>query len=214
LAEKDRLKSWETLFRYALRAIDSVGEPVFSPANWSFGGGTVLMRRFRHRISQDIDIFVPDPQYLGHLNPELNDAVEALAPKHLRESKSLRLYFPEGEVDFIAAAPVTDNPRVFERVLDREVQVDTSIEIIAKKIRYRGVEFTARDIFDFAMVAEKQPKEIARIKPLLRKQRDVILGRLASSDKILRKTFAELDVLGYRRSFDECLDLVKKALKG
>ena len=28
---------------------------------WTFGGGTVLMFRYRHRLSKDIDIFVPDP---------------------------------------------------------------------------------------------------------------------------------------------------------
>ncbi|MGN8084339.1 nucleotidyl transferase AbiEii/AbiGii toxin family protein, partial [Variovorax sp. 22077] len=26
---------------------------------WTFGGGTVLMFRYRHRLSKDIDIFVP-----------------------------------------------------------------------------------------------------------------------------------------------------------
>ena len=36
------------------------------------------MRRYRHRFSRDIDIFVSDPQYLGYLDPELNDAVAAL----------------------------------------------------------------------------------------------------------------------------------------
>ena len=54
---------------------------MFSPSNWTFGGGTVLMRRFRHRFSQDVDIFVPDPQYLGYLDPELNDAVAATRRK-------------------------------------------------------------------------------------------------------------------------------------
>ncbi len=214
MAQEDRLRIWETLFRYALQAIDSVGEPVFSPTNWSFGGATVLMRRYRHRLSKDVDIFVPDPQHLGYLDPELNDAVEALTPKYLREAKYLRLYFSEGEVDFIAAGSVTDNPKVTETVLDRQVQVDTSIEIIAKKIKYRGAEFTARDVFDFAMVAEKERKEIPRIRFVLQERRDVILQRLASGDKILRTTFDALETLEYRRTYDECLKVVKKTLEG
>jgi predicted nucleotidyltransferase component of viral defense system len=213
LAEEDRLKAWETLFRYALRAIDSVPGDVFNPANWSFGGGTVLMRRFHHRVSKDIDIFVPDPQYLGHLNPELNDDVAALTPKYLAQANYLKLYFPEGEVDFIAAAPVTDNPRVMERVLDRDVQVETSIEIVAKKVRYRGADFTARDVLDFAMVAEREPGEVGRITPLLLERKTEILQRLDSADKILRTTFAELDVLEYRRSYDDCVAVVRQALQ-
>jgi predicted nucleotidyltransferase component of viral defense system len=213
LASEDRLEIWETLFRNALRAIDSVGEPVFSPGIWSFGGATVLMRRYRHRFSKDVDIFVPDPQHLGYLDPDLNETVEALTPKHLREANSLRLYFDQGEVDFIAAAPVTDNARVVETILGRKVQVDTSIEIVAKKLRYRGAEFTARDVFDFALVAEKEPQEIPRIKSLLHERRDALLQRFASGDKILRATFDALEILEYRRTYDECLEVVKKALK-
>ena len=29
--------------------------------DWSFGGGTVLIRRYRHRLSQDVDVFVQGP---------------------------------------------------------------------------------------------------------------------------------------------------------
>lgn len=41
---------------------------------WTFGGGTVLMLRYGHRVSKDIDIFVPNPQYLGYVNPRISDA--------------------------------------------------------------------------------------------------------------------------------------------
>lgn len=93
------------------------------------------------------------------------------------------------------------------------MQVDTSIEIVAKKVRYRGARFTARDIFDFAIVAEMEREGLARLRPLFREQRAAILGRLDSSDKILRKTFDELDVLDYRRSYDECVGVLRRALK-
>ena len=71
-----------------------------------------------------------------------------------------------------------------------------------------------RGIFDFALVAGKEPKEISRIKPLLREKRDVILRRLASGDKILRTTFSALETLEYRPTYDQCVEKVKKALKG
>lgn len=213
MARQDRLSAWETLFRRALQAIDTVAEPALKPANWSFGGGTVLMRRYRHRLSKDIDIFVPDPQYLGYLDPELNDGVQALTSRHLREAGYLRLYFPDGEVDFIAAGPVTEKPSVLETVLDRRVNVETSIEIVAKKIRYRAAGFTARDVFDFALVTKKHPRDASKIRPLLREQRETLLERLASGDKILRTAFAALDVLDYRPSYDECLAILKSALE-
>ena len=64
----DRLKTWETLFKRAMRVLDSAIRTGVPEDDWSFGGGTVLMLKQRHRFSKDIDIFVSDPQYItvGH----------------------------------------------------------------------------------------------------------------------------------------------------
>ena len=64
---EDRLKLWQTLFQRALLLIDSARDSGATLDYWSFGGGTVLMRRHRHRFSKDIDIFVSDPQCLPYL---------------------------------------------------------------------------------------------------------------------------------------------------
>ncbi len=80
---EDRLIAWEILFRRALEIIDSVAASGARFDDWSFGGGTVLMRRYRHRVSKDVDFFVPDPQYLGYVSPRLNDTVDSLTSKHL-----------------------------------------------------------------------------------------------------------------------------------
>lgn len=211
MAEDDRLKIWETLFQRALELIDSVSYAGITLEGWSFGGGTVLMRRHHHRFSKDIDIFVPDPQYLGYLNPRLNTKAESLTAKYVEQANSLKLIFPQGEIDFVASAPLTEDPTVTEELFGRPVQVETSTEIIAKKVWHRGVEFTARDIFDLAMVAEKEPKAPWKIEPVLRDRRDAVLQRIASQDAFLRDAFAELEVLDYRRSFDECIALLKRA---
>jgi hypothetical protein len=208
---EDRLKIWETLFRRALALIDTVGSAGVTLEDWSFGGGTVLMRRHHHRLSKDIDIFVPDPQYLGYLTPRLNAEAESLTTKYVEQANSLKLIFEEGEIDFVASAPLTDEPTVTEELFGRAVQVETSTEIVAKKIWHRGAEFTARDIFDLAMVTEKEPKALWKIAPILYDRKDVILQRIASQDAFLRETFAELEVLDYQRSFDECIALLKKA---
>lgn len=210
---EEPLRIWESLFQKALQVIDSADPAVFRPERWSFGGGTVLMRRHRHRVSKDIDIFVPDPQYLGYLSPRLNDTVASLTSKYLEQATFLKLYFEKGEVDFVVSRPLTKNPTVIETLFGREIRVQTSVEILAKKIKYRGPEFTARDIFDFALVVEKEPAVVAKIKPLIRERRAAILTRIASSDKILRKTFAELEVLDYRRTYDECVRIIKKVLE-
>jgi len=211
LAE-DRVNAWEILFRRALEIVDSVAASGTRFDDWSFGGGTVLMRRYRHRVSKDVDFFVPDPQYLGYVSPRLNDTADALTSKYLETAISVKLFFPEGEIDFIASAPLTKEPTVNETVLGRRVRVETTTEIIAKKIWHRGREFTARDIFDLAMVAEREPEALWQIQPILHDRRDIILAKIASQEAALRETFAALEVLDYRRSFDECVELTRTAL--
>lgn len=70
---------WEALLPRALALIDEIGRHggITRPF-WTLGGGTVLMFRHRHRLSKDIDVFVPDPQYLGFVTPRLSDTTAAL----------------------------------------------------------------------------------------------------------------------------------------
>jgi hypothetical protein len=212
LAE-ERLKLWQTLFKRALLLIDSARDSGDTLDSWSFGGGTVLMRRHHHRFSKDIDIFVPDPQCLPYLSPRLNDRAGSMTSDYIEQAGFLKLNFAEGEIDFVASAPLTENATVVEVLFEREIQVETSSEIIAKKVWHRGDQFTARDIFDLAMVAETEPEALLQIQPILRGRRDAIIARIAAQDSALRETFAALEALDYRRSFDECVKLVRTALE-
>ena len=210
---EDRLRTWEALFQRALVLIDSTRAAGITLNNWSFGGGTVLMRRHRHRLSKDVDIFVPDPQYLGYLTPRLNAEAEALTTDYVEEAASLKLRFPEGEIDFVASGPLTHDATIVEHLFGRDVFVETSAEIVAKKVWHRGGRFTARDIFDLAMVCEKEPGALIAIEPILRGRRETLLERIAAQDARLREDFVALEVLDYRRSFDECIALCRKALR-
>lgn len=73
---------WQVLLQYALALLDDAAKHggVSDPL-WTFGGGTVLMLRHNHRHSKDIDIFVPDPQYLGFFTPHLSDVAEAIVQR-------------------------------------------------------------------------------------------------------------------------------------
>jgi len=211
---EDRLKVSGTLFQRALKLIDSVPAAGVQLDYWTFGGGTVLMRRHHHRYSKDIDIFVSDPQWLGYLTPRLNDVAESMTTNYIEAAESLKLVFKEGEIDFVAAGPLTEKPWVMEQLFGREVRVETSAEIVGKKAWYRGQLFTARDIFDLAMIAELEPAALFPIQPILRDRKDAILGRIRSDDASLREAFGALDILDYRRTYDECVALAKEALEG
>lgn len=211
--DTDRLKIWERLFQHAIELIESVPAPGLSNQSWSFGGGTVLMRRHRHRFSKDIDIFLDDPQHLGHLAPRLNDTAEQLTHNYDEGREFLKLYLDEGEIDFIVAGALTLKPTEMEQLFGRDVRVETSTEIIAKKVWYRGAEFTARDIFDLAMVTEREPSALKSIKPILLERSEVILGRIEQHQDMLRETFGALDVLDYERSFEESVEIVRTVLR-
>jgi len=208
----DRLRAWEKLFGHALSILDESVAAGAPESGWSFGGGTVLMRRYRHRVSKDVDIFVPDPQWLGYLTPRLNTKAESLTPDYVEQAGFLKLYFPEGEIDFVVSSPLTRDPTTTEIVFDREIEVETSAEIIAKKVWHRGAEFTARDLFDFALVAGKELDVLAKIAHILEARRDVLMRRLAVRDTVLREDFAALDVLDFSPSYDECVEILRKAL--
>ena len=75
----------------------------------------------------------------------------------------MKLRFPDGEIEFVASAALTSDPTIVETLFGRQVMVETSTEIVAKKLWHRD-------------------------------------------------DFAALEVLDYRRSYDECIRLVSEAL--
>lgn len=97
--------AWQALLPRALMLIDEIRQHggVATPY-WTLGGGTVLMFRYRHRLSKDIDIFVPDPQYLGYVTPRLSDVAAELTSDYTEQPSAwVKLQFEEGEVDFVAS---------------------------------------------------------------------------------------------------------------
>lgn len=206
-----RLRAWESLFGRALTLLGAVGHMPAPRQSWSFGGGTVLMRRHRHRFSKDIDIFVPDPQWFGYLTPRLSDAAQAMTTDYSEDAMSLKRRFEEGEIDFIASTPLTPAPYVIEQIMGRDVNVETTSEIIAKEVWHRGDHFTARDMFDLAMVTDRNPQALHPIRPILAGGREAILRRMETLDARLREDFIALEPLEFTRSFDDCVALIREA---
>jgi hypothetical protein len=206
-------EAWKVLFRRALSILDEAGRSGESMEGWTFGGGTVLMRRFRHRVSKDVDIFLPDAQHLGYVSPRLNDVADSLAARHLETAAAVKLYFPEGEIDFIASLPLTRAPFAVEKVEGRDTRVETTAEILAKKVWHRGRDFTARDLLDFALSAQRDPGAVEQLGPILRKRRGAILRRIAGSQASLRVTFEALDRIETGLGFDDCVRILRRHLE-
>ena len=140
--------SWKNLFSAAMQQIKQAN---LSSSMWTFGGGTVLMHKFNHRFSKDIDIFFSDRQLLGYISPRINDALEDRAIKYIEQDNFTKIYLKEGELDFILSR--ISNCKPVQAIIEGEkIFLDHPVEIIAKKIEHRASEFKARDVFDLAIV--------------------------------------------------------------
>ncbi|MHB1495569.1 MAG: nucleotidyl transferase AbiEii/AbiGii toxin family protein [Acidithiobacillus sp.] len=170
--------AWEALFDKGMVALDSLS-PMLPAPNWTMGGGTVLMFRYHHRLSQDVDIFLTDAQYLTALSPRLNDQVEDLTDRYREDSQHVKLIFPEfGEVDFVVAPRLIPHSTELAKIHGRIVALDKPEEIIAKKCFYRADGFTARDVFDMAVFLSKDTKTARQHLPILTARREEIAARL------------------------------------
>ena len=172
---------------------------------WTFGGGTVLMLRIEHRYSKDIDLFVNDPQYLGYVNPRLSEQAEAVTSDYEENVEYIKLFLPSGEIDIVVGEPLTKRPFELVPHAGRAIRVETCAEIIAKKLWYRGDRAKARDLYDLCAVAAREPAAIAMAAPFMSRHGAVFLQTLHERAAILRAEFAEIDVIGHRLSFEDCL---------
>ena len=141
--------SWKDLFAAAMQQIKQSGLP---PSMWTFGGGTVLMHKFNHRFSKDIDIFSSDKQLLGYVSPRTHDVLEDRVIKYIEQDNFTKIYLKEGEIDFILSPRISRCKPVQAVIEGEKIFLDHPVEIIAKKIEHRASEFKARDVFDLAIV--------------------------------------------------------------
>ncbi|WP_439816711.1 nucleotidyl transferase AbiEii/AbiGii toxin family protein [Zavarzinia sp. CC-PAN008] len=200
-----RPSHWSDLLKIGISIIDQANEDVTVVDRWTLGGGTALMLQIDHRDSHDIDLFVDDPQVLSYLVPYDGrfdlDAVPA--DYVLNGTSSLKIAFPQGEIDFICGPELTSVPTRPVTLLGRTIAMETPAEIIAKKIRFRGRFMQPRDIFDLAAVLRMVDREdlVRSLEPVrehcararesvLRLDRD--LASAAMGELWLRPTFVDL----------------------
>ncbi len=200
---------WESLLGHALTLVDEIAEHGRANPFWTFGGGTVLMLRYGHRLSKDIDIFVPDPQYLGFVNPRISDAAADITTEYEEHAQFVKLLLPEGEIDFVVSHNLTDPGYDQWTLLDRAVRV----EIVAKKMWHRGDRATARDLFDLSLVIERDPASLLAAGEFLIRHRDTFLEQLMTHGAFIRQRFADIQTLNYTPTFDYAVALATEFLR-
>jgi Nucleotidyl transferase AbiEii toxin, Type IV TA system len=152
--------NWARLFRVARDLIHQVNCRGQMIDRWTFGGGTAMMLQIDHRESHDIDIFLQDPQLLRFLDPQKFDfKFETAASAYYGDGVRFQKLTFEGigEIDFIVAQPLTEEPAIAREVEGEVALLETIPEIIAKKIVHRGSSLKPRDILILRRPASTVP---------------------------------------------------------
>ncbi len=108
------------------------------------GGGTVLASRWHHRLSTDIDLFTSPEHYrslageiLAHMRSNHRDVNVTLYP-HM-----MLCVLPDGgEWSLGGSANVTPRPLCAERERQTGLQLQSTCEILTRKVRARMVNNT------------------------------------------------------------------------
>ena len=145
--ESERIRT-ELLLEKAIKILEYAN---IDNSQWSMGGGTILMLNYHHRLSKDVDIFVSNTQYFNGLSPKLNDVAED-ADFYQEGERFISLSYPEGKIDFVKAFQVSDYLPTLKHVFNQNIFVNDDIEIVTKKVFFRGASLHPRDLYDLATV--------------------------------------------------------------
>jgi predicted nucleotidyltransferase component of viral defense system len=187
-----RRDSWKDLLASAVAIFDDLDAKGFGTPDVVIGGGTVLMFRFEHRLSKDIDFFMHDAQWLSVLTPRLNDATAAMTTTYQEQGNSLKLVLPRGDIDFVVSGPVSNAAAIDSLAfMGRTFPLEATEEILAKKLFYRAAHFQPRDVFDFVVAIERDRASAARALAAAAANRDLLTRRIEQLSRMPVDRLAE-----------------------
>jgi hypothetical protein len=153
--------AWRPLLSYALAILADLRARGFGAPDVVLGGGTVLMMRLRHRLSKDIDLFLHDAQWLGLVTPRLNEHVAARS--YSEQANSVKLVLDGGDIDFVVAGSVTGIAPTERLDYDGwSLPLESSDEILAKKLYFRAGLLKPRDAFELVATHRAEPNAARR----------------------------------------------------
>jgi nucleotidyltransferase AbiEii toxin of type IV toxin-antitoxin system len=177
--------AWSAIIASAYALFDDLAGKGYENPPFSLGGGTVLMFRFKHRLSKDIDFFGYDAQWLSLLSPRLNEAAAAMASTYVEQANGVKIVMPHGDIDFIIAGDVAVPVNRTKLLLKgRDVLVDPTSEILAKKLFYRAASLKARDVYDLSAAIDLEPGEVSKAAKAAASKKALLVQRLDEMKKI------------------------------
>jgi hypothetical protein len=131
------------------------------------------------------------------------------------------LVYLEGEIDFIAAGPITDlasEAKVIPSEQDGQsvqIAIEHPVEIALKKLVYRAGLLKVRDIFDIAVIDSLHHDLLYENLHHASHVKKDIVNRLRNlSEDYYRQEFLELDIQeDWKHSEDECLTRTRTVIE-
>lgn len=205
---------WSALLTVATDALRRVAAVTRSPVPWTFGGGTALAWQYRHRESHDIDIFLPDPQWLGFFDPERSPIAEHFVTDAVVTGTTVRWALPQGRIDFIVAPPLTPFPARSLFWAEQPIPVEAPVEIATKKLYFRRHALLPRDIFDVLVVMRQDPAAVQTVRTLWRPWIPSVLQSLQRVRGSWPRRKTEITALPpYQDWLDRAPDMLAAALR-
>ena len=161
------------------------------------GGGTVLAAQWNHRRSTDIDITVPEGTGLNVYEPGRDDALiermERLgAVRVSARYRTLIFEFPGGKLDIVEQEMPIRRGQELVLVDGKPMDVHSNAQILAGKLVGRGNLNVARDVFDVAVAARKDPEALqAAINHMERGYREDVAYRIEAYAPLYRQEAAD-----------------------
>ena len=196
-------------------AIKILKETPIKEHEWAIGGGTVLAYFYHDRLSKDIDIFIQDLQLLSSISPRFNEQAEN-AIDYDEMTNYISLTYPEGKVDFISGAQLSRFQPQKRFFAGQYVYLEDPVEIVTKKIFYRGDQAKIRDIFDLTIVAATRSQDL--IETLKQYPEKVSLfykqfHKIVNEHNFLKKIPEKNTILPYGKSYTRRIIPICKSLE-
>ena len=153
---------WRSLVSIAEKLVADAEGIAGSAMRPLLGGGTRLMLSLHHRMSDDIDLFIRDPQWIGYLTPRVNAKTAAQVEGYEETAVALKLKLAEGELDFFVAMSLLGQPP--QTIAGVAFALEPVAEVLAKKLFYRGATLTPRDLFDWWTIKTQSPQDLPKQK--------------------------------------------------
>ena len=151
------------------RVREPLGHRLGGEHKMRLGGGTALAARWEHRHSTDVDLFVDASDYEKLFKGE--QRFRAALGLHTRSARSIvvepgfaRIVLTDGgEISVSTSPSLTAHPVSGDTVRGTSVPLETTAEILAKKLRYRMIQnaqIVPRDLYDISFARWNDPKAL------------------------------------------------------